>query len=95
MDGFNQILLDVHPDFVDLDAVDRTAELASKTNAAVKVVHVVEDYPEDMREWWNVRNPLKLQNKVLRDRQEFVDSIAERVRAAGVDRVESMLRWGR
>jgi len=95
MDGFNQILLDVHPDFVDFDAVDRTAGLACKTNAAVKVVHVVEDYPEDMSEWWNVRNPLKLGNKILRERQGFVNSTAERVRAAGVDRVESTLRWGR
>ncbi len=95
MDGFNQILLDVHPDFVDLDAVDRTAELASNSNASVKVVHVVEDYPEDMSEWWNVRNPLKLHEKVLDDRQGFVDRIAERVRSGGVDSVESTLRWGR
>ena len=95
MDDFNQILLDVHPDFVDLDAVDRTAELALKTNAAVKVVHVVEDYPEHMSEWWNVRNPLKLQEKIHYDRQGFVDGIADRVRSEGVDRVESTLRWGR
>jgi len=38
---------------------------------------------------------LKLSNKNARDRQGFVDSIAERVRTAGVDRVEWMLRWGR
>ena len=57
MNDFNQILLDVHPEFTDLEAVDRAAALASKTKADVKVVHVVEDYPEDMSEWWNVRNP--------------------------------------
>jgi len=95
MSYFNQMLLDVHPDFTDLDAVDRAAEFARKTNAAVKVAHVVEDYPEDMREWWNVRNPLKMHDRIARDRQRFVDSTAARLKAAGVDRVESMLRWGR
>lgn len=95
MNDFNQILLDVHPEFTDLEAVDRAAALASKTKAAVKVVHVVEDYPEDMSEWWNVRNPLKLYNRIVGERQRYVDGIAQRVKAAGVDHVDSELRWGR
>ncbi len=44
----NTIFLDVHPEFTDLNTVDSAANLASKTHAAVKVNHVVEDYPEDM-----------------------------------------------
>ncbi len=95
MSYFNEMLLDVHPEFTDLDAVDRAAEFARNADAAVKVVHVVEDYPEDMREWWNVHNPLKLHERIVNDRQRFLDDIATRVKAAGVDHVESMLRWGR
>ncbi len=94
MSYFNQILLDVQPEFADMDAVDRAAGLASKTNASVKVLHVVEGYPEDMSEWWNVRNPVKLHERIVRDRQQFVEGIAERVKAAGVERVEPELRWG-
>ncbi len=94
MTYFNKILLNVHPDFTDMDAVDRTAKLASKTSASIKSVHVVEDYPEQMSEWWNVCNPLKLHNEIVRDRQGFLDSIVARVREAGVERVESTLRWG-
>ena len=54
---------------------EETVFKAKPASVAVKVVHVVEDYPEDMREWWNVRNPLTLHNKILRDRLEFVDRI--------------------
>ncbi len=91
----NTILLNVHPEFTDLNTVDNAAKLASKTHAAVKVMHVVEDYPEDMSEWWNVRNPIKLHEQIVRDRQEFLDSIVARVKEAGVEHVESVLGWGR
>jgi len=91
----NTILLNVHPEYTDLNTADCAAKLASKTHAAVKVMHVVEDYPEDMSEWWNVRNPLKLHEQIVRDRQEFVDSIVARVKEAGVERVEAVLGWGR
>ncbi len=95
MSYFDQILLDVQPGFTDFDAVDRAAELARETNASVKVLHVIEDYPEDMSEWWNVRNPLRLHERIVRDRQDFVEGIADRVKAAGVEQVEAVLRWGR
>ena len=95
MSYFNEMLLDVHPEFTDLDVVDRAAEFARNADATVKVVHVVEDYPEDMREWWNVHNPLKLHQRIVNDRQRFLDDIAARVKAAGVGQVDSMLRWGR
>ncbi len=95
MSYFNEMLLDVHPEFTDLEAVDRAAEFTRNADTALKVVHVVEDYPQDMREWWNVRNPLKLHQRIVNDRQNFLDDMAARVKAAGVNHVESMLRWGR
>jgi universal stress protein E len=89
------ILLEVHPEFTDLNTVDSVADLANKTHAAVKVMHVVEDYPQDMSEWWNVRYPKRLHEQIVRDRQAFLDGIVARVKEAGVDQVESMLGWGR
>jgi nucleotide-binding universal stress UspA family protein len=89
------ILLNVHPEITGLNTVDSGAELASKTHAVVKVMHVVEDYPQDMSEWWNVCYPKRLHNQIVRDRQAFLDSVVARVKEAGVERVESVLGWGR
>lgn len=89
------ILLAVHPEFTDLNTIDSAANLAAKTHAAVKVMHVVEDYPEDLSEWWNVRQPRKLHEQIVHDRQDFLDSIVARLKKGGVDRVETELRWGR
>lgn len=91
----NTILLDVHPEFTELNTVDSAASLASKTRADVKVMHVIEEYPQDMSEWWNVRHPMKLHEQIVRDRQEFLDGIVARVQEAGVEHVESVLGWGR
>jgi universal stress protein E len=91
----NTILLDVHPEFTNLNTVDSVADFANKTHAAVKVMHVVEDYPRDMSEWWNVRYPKRLHEQIVRDRQAFLDSIVARVKEAGVEHVESVLGWGR
>jgi universal stress protein E len=94
MKPINNILLSVHPDFIDLGAVDRIAELASKTQSAIEVLHVIEGYPEDLHEWWNVVYPLRLHEKIVNSRQEIMDSIVNRIKEAGVTHVESKLRWG-
>jgi universal stress protein E len=94
MKPINKILLSVHPDFIDLGAVDRIAELASKTQSAIEVLHVIEDYPEDPHELWNVVHPIRLYEKIVNSRQEIVDSIVNRIKEAGVRHVESKLRWG-
>lgn len=95
MNAFNKILLDVHPDAIDLEAVDHAAKLAIKNRATVKVLHVVEDFPEDLTEWWNVRNPVELMGQIVSQRQTSVDNIVARLKRAGVERIESGLRWGR
>ena len=95
MSAFNQILLDVHPELVDFDAVDHTAKIANKTHSAVKVLHVVEDYPEDLSEWWNVRNPVRLYDQIVAKRQSCVDNIVKRIQKSGVEQVEAGMRWGR
>jgi universal stress protein E len=94
MKPINRILLSVHPDFIELGAVDRIAELASKTQSAIEVLHVIEDYPEDPHELWNVVHPIRLYEKIVNSRQEIVDSIVNRIKEAGVTHVESRLRWG-
>jgi len=94
MKPIKKILLSVHPDVSDLCAVDYVAEFASKTQSAIEVLHVIEDYPEDLHEWWNVVHPLRLHEKIVNSRQEFIDTIVNRIKEAGVVHVESKLRWG-
>jgi len=95
MKQLQKILLCVHPEFADLDIVDRAANLARKTGARIRVAHVISDYPQDTREWWNVRNPEKLHKKIVAERQGFLDGIAQRIRDKGVAEVDTHLCWGR
>jgi universal stress protein E len=94
MKPINKILMSVHPDVIDLGAVDHVAELASKTQSEIEVLHVIEDYPEDLHEWWNVVYPIRLYDEVVNSREEFIDTIVNRIKEAGVVHVESKLRWG-
>jgi universal stress protein E len=95
MKHFKKILICTHPDFTDMDIVERAANIAKNCNAQIKVLHVIGDYPEDLSEWWNVRNPEKLRAKIVRDRQGFLDGVVERIKEIGVMKVESELRWGK
>jgi len=95
MKHFNKILLCVHPEFTDLEIVDRAANIAKGGGASIKVRHTISDYPENMNEWWNVRNPKELHAKVVRERQNFINSIVERLKTAGVTQVESELGWSK
>lgn len=95
MKHFKNILICTHPEFTDVEIVDRAARIAKGSGAAVKVMHVIADYPEDMNSWWNVRNPKELHEKIVRERQNFVEGIVERVKAAGVTHIESALRWSK
>lgn len=90
----NKILMNVHSNFDDIEAVEHIAEFTSKTRSAIEVLHVIEDFPQDLQEWWNVRYPVKLYEEIVNKRQEFVDSIVERIERAGVSNVTSKLRWG-
>jgi universal stress protein E len=94
MKPINTILLSVHPDVIDLYAVDHVAEFAKKTQSAIEVLHVIEDYPEDPHEWWNVVYPNRLYDEVVNSREEFIDTIVNRIKEAGVAHVDSKLRWG-
>lgn len=95
MKHVNSILLCVHPDNRDELLVQRGAEIAKKNEAAVKVFHVVSEFPEDMSDWWNVRNPQKLHDKIVSERTAFLESVAQSLKDAGVQNVTYELRWGR
>jgi hypothetical protein len=90
----NKILINVHPEFSDLETVKQVASFTSKAQSAIEILHVIEDYPQDVQEWWNVRYPVRVYEEILNKRQEFVDSIVQRVKTAGVTNVTSKLRWG-
>jgi universal stress protein E len=94
MKPINKILMNVHADFIDLGVVDRIAESASKTQSAIDVLRVIEDYSDDLHEWWNVVNPIRLYDEVVNSRQELINGIVHRIKEAGVTHVESKLRWG-
>jgi len=80
---------------MDLNIIDYAADIAKKHQAQVKVFHVIGGFPEDMREWWNVRNPKQLHDGIQQERQDFVDGIAERLKERGVKKVTSEIRWGK
>jgi len=75
--------------------LEHAIQLAKKHQAAVKLFHVIDDYPEDTSEWWNVRNPGKLKQQIIEKRQAVLDELAERVQKHGLEQVTSELRWGR
>ncbi len=95
MKQVTSILVCTHPDNPDYALADQAAAIAKKTGAAVKVFHVISEYPEDMSEWWNVRNPQKLHEKIVGDREQFLSGIAERIRLNGARTVTYELKWGR
>jgi universal stress protein E len=75
--------------------LEQAIQLAKKHQAAVKVFHVISDYPEDTSAWWNVRNPEKLKKRILEERQAVLDEMVARAREHGLQQVTSELRWGR
>lgn len=95
MKHVNSILVCVHPNNPDPELIGQAANLARRNEAAVKVFHVVSEYPEDMSEWWNVRNPQKLHDKIVREREGFLAGVVEKIKEQGVADVTHELRWGK
>ncbi|OQW95131.1 MAG: hypothetical protein BWK79_03515 [Beggiatoa sp. IS2] len=95
MKAFKKILFCVDPDLTDVDLVEHVAQIAKANHALVEVLHVIGDYPENMREWWNVHHPEELQAKIVNERQNFINGIIERLKDADVEHVDSALRWSK
>ena len=95
MKHLNSILLCVHPDIPDHGLTDQAADLAAKNDAKLKIFHVVSEYPQDMSEWWNVRNPQKLQEKIVRQREGFLQDVVNELKKKGLDHLSYELRWGK
>ena len=91
---FEKILICGHPDHVDLKLLEHAADIAKHNQSHVKVVHVVSDYPKDVRTWWNVRNPGRLRESIVRDREDFLDGLVESLNKLGVENVTRELYWG-
>lgn len=88
------ILICGHPEHVDVKLLEHAAILAKQNHSRVKVVHVVTDYPEDVKTWWNVRNPGKLRDQIIGEREDFLDGLVETLKKMGVDDVTRELLWG-
>lgn len=95
MKHFKKMILCAHPKFTDMEVVGRLATIAERSGAHITVMHVISDYPEDVREWWNVRNPDKLKEEVLGERQGFLEEVAYRLKQLGVSSVDTRLLWGK
>ena len=95
MNQFNSILVVVGKSSPDIHMLDEAMRLAKKYQAAVTVMHVISDYPEDTTEWWNVRDPGKLKEGIITERQAVLDEMATHARHHGLDRMATELRWGR
>jgi nucleotide-binding universal stress UspA family protein len=59
------------------------------------VFHVIGGYPEDLKQWWNVRNPQQLHDQIQAERESFVATVVERIKDKGVEKVSSEIRWGK
>jgi len=95
MSQFNSILLCVGKSSGEASILEQAIQLAKKHQAAVKLFHVISDYPEDISEWWNVRNPGKLKKQIMEERQAVLDEMATRAQEHGLEQVATELRWGR
>ena len=95
MSQFNSILVVLGKSSPDIHMLDEAMRLAKKYQSAVKVIHVISDYPEDTSEWWNVRDPAKLKKEIIEERQAVLDEMATHARQHGLDQVATELRWGR
>lgn len=95
MRQYNSILVCVQKDTDSVKMFEQAILLAKKHKAAIKLMHVISDFPEDTSEWWNVRNPDKLKRKVIEERQSTLDDMVALAKEQGVDQVTSELRWGR
>jgi universal stress protein E len=95
MSRFNSILVCVGPPPGNVEILEQAAQLAKTHQAALKLCHVISDYPEDTSEWWNVRNPDKLKQRIIGERQSVLDEMVARAREQGLERVATELRWGR
>jgi universal stress protein E len=95
MSHFNSILVVIGKSSPDIHMLDEAMRLARKNQAAVKVFHVISDYPEDTSQWWNVRDPARLKKEIIEERQAVLDEMATHARQHGLERVATELRWGR
>lgn len=95
MKQIKKILLCMHPDIFNPDIVDHASEIAKNSQAQVKVFHVIGGYPEDLKQWWNVRDPQQLHDSIQNEREAFVSTVVERIRSNGVEKVSSEIRWGK
>jgi universal stress protein E len=90
-----RILVLVSPKLAYEDSIERATEIANMNDASITLMNVVSEYPKDMSEWWNVRNPKQLHDQIVKEKTDFLEGIAEQLRASGVERVECEIRWGR
>lgn len=95
MSQVNSILVCIEANSGNVAMLEKAVQLAKKHQAAIELLHVISDYPEDTSKWWNVRDPDKLQKQIIEERQTLLDELAARAREQGLERVTSELRWGR
>lgn len=95
MKQINKILLCTHPEIFNPEIVDHAADIAKNSQAEIKVFHVIGGYPEDLKQWWNVRNPQQLHDQIQGERENFVSTVVQRIKDKGVEKVNSEIRWVR
>lgn len=95
MSHFNSVLVVLGRNTPDIRLLDEAIQIAKRHQAAVKVLHVISDYPEDTSEWWNVREPEKLKKRVIEEREALLEEMVAHARGQGLDQVTTELRWGK
>lgn len=95
MKHVNSILFCGNPGHVDVKMLEHAADIAKYHQSTIKIVHVITDYPKDVGSWWNVSNPAKLRESIVREREDFLEGLVESLKRLGVEKVSRKLLWGK
>lgn len=81
MQRFKNITL-VHE--CDAATLRMAVQLAKENSARLTVVHVIPEMPDEMKHVWDGSQSLDVRNLVLRDQQEKLTKVAEKIKKSGV-----------
>lgn len=95
MKKIKRILICTNPKVAYEESIERATEIAKKNDSSITLLTVITEYPKDMSEWWNVRNPKQLHDQIVKEKMDFLEGIADQIRENGVKQVQCKIRWGK
>lgn len=85
MNRFKNILLVFNPELSDEATVSLAVSLARRNHSNLTLISVVEDLPLEARMWVSALSGEGLIERMMKDRQEQLQSLTESIGAAGIE----------